>query len=192
MSMDNTCWKKWLISLSEENMTVREALESQSEAGSAEQIKIPLLVRLIENPQYAIPHITIFNGAVTLNDHDVIHILLGRGMLPKDEAFIIGFTMGSSNKMSTIQKKLYSFIARYCYPRYYKFDCEDVKVFKKAAHLGYVSYCTPLNEVNYEELMDLTIKEAREKVGIEVDLLKAYYKAEKLKYPDDLASQRNI
>jgi hypothetical protein len=192
LSYNSTCWKKWVINLSEEDMTVREALEFQMKAGSADQVNIPLIVKLIENPRYNIPYITIFDGAVNLYEHDIIHVLLGRGMLQKDEAFIIGFTMGSSNKMSTLQKRFYTLIAKFLYPKYYKFNCEDVEVFKKGAHLGYVSDCTPLNEVNYKELMDLTIKEAREKVGLDVDLLKAYYKSEKLKYSNDLASQRNV
>ncbi|MBM26236.1 MAG: hypothetical protein CL760_11285 [Chloroflexi bacterium] len=184
-------WKEWIVPLSEENMTVREALETQAQSGAAEQVKIPLIVKLVENPKYDIPYITLFDGAVGLTEHDIIHLLLGRGMLPKDEAFIIGFTMGSSNSMSTFQKKIYGLISKYAYPKYYKFDDEDIEVFKKAAHLGYVSNCQPLNTIDFESLMDLSLKEAREKVGIEVDLINAYYKAERQKYPNDNASQRS-
>lgn len=189
---EKVSWKDWIIPITEENLTVREALETQASSGAADTVKIPLIVRLIENPKYDIPYITIFDGAVNLSEHDIIHLLLGRGMLSKDEAFVIGFTMGSSNAMSTMQKKVYSFIAKYFYPKYYKFDDEDADVFKKAAHLGYVSDCTPLNKVNYEELMDLTLKEARQKVGLNPNLIKAYYENEKKKYPNDKASQRNI
>jgi hypothetical protein len=183
-------WKEWIVPLSEETMTVREALETQAHAGAAEDISIPFLVRLIENPKYDIPYITLFDGAVNLTEHDIIHLLLGRGMLAKDEAFIIGFTMGSSNAMSTFQKKTYTLIAKYLYPKYYKFSKEDVDVFKKGAHLGYVSDCTPLSKVNFCQLMDLTLKEAREKVGLNPDLLQAYYDNERKKYPNDKASAR--
>jgi hypothetical protein len=183
-------WRDWIIPLSEQNMTVREALENQAHAGAAEAVSIPFLVRLIENPKYNIPYITLFDGAVDLNEHDIIHLLLGRGMLAKDEAFIIGFTMGSSNAMSTLQKKIYSLIAKYFYPKHYKFSKEDVDVFKKGAHLGYVSDCTPLNKVDFNGLMDLTLKQAREKVGLNPDLLQAYYDNEKKKYPNDKASTR--
>lgn len=185
-------WKEWHIPITEENMTVREALETQASAGAAEAVKIPLIVKLIENPKYDIPYITLFDGAVDLTEHDIIHLLLGRGMLSKDEAFVIGFTMGSSNSMSTMQQKIYSFISKYFYPKYYKFDNEDIDVFKKGAHLGYVSDCTPLDTVDYLKLMDLTLKEAREKVGINPNLIKAYYENEKKKYPTDNASKRNI
>lgn len=185
-------WKEWIVPITEENLTIREALETQASAGAADSVKIPLLVRLIENPKYNIPYITLFDGAVNLTQHDIIHLLLGRGMLSKDEAFVIGFTMGSSNAMSTFQKRIYSLVSKYCYPKYYKFDDEDIDVFKKAAHLGYVSDCTPLNTVDYDSLMDLTLKEARLKVGINPNLIKAYYENEKNKYKNDISSQRNI
>lgn len=178
---EGTHWKKWYVPLEEENATVRECLATQAPvaAGSTD---IPLIVRLIENPKFDIPGVNIFNGAVNLDDHDVIHVLLGRGMLPKDEAFVIGFTMGSSNRMTTAEKKMYTFAAKYLYPGPYKFSDEDIVVFKKAAHLGYVSDCQPLDTVDYTELMDLTLKEARAKVGIEPELLAAYYQIESQRF----------
>ncbi|MCG3883303.1 hypothetical protein I3271_01235 [Photobacterium leiognathi] len=182
LPVKGTHWKKWYVPLEEENATVRECLATQAPvaAGSAD---IPLIVRLIENPKFDIPGINLFNGAVSLEDHDVIHLLLGRGMLPKDEAFVIGFTMGSSNRMTTAEKKMYTFAAKYLYPGPYKFSDEDIVVFKKAAHLGYVSDCQPLDKINYSELMDLTLKDARERVGLEPELLAAYYQIESQRYP---------
>ncbi|EAS66625.1 hypothetical protein L4D04_04770 [Photobacterium angustum] len=178
---NGTHWKKWYVPLEEENATIRECLATQAPvaAGSAD---IPLIVRLIENPKFDIPGINLFNGAVSLEDHDVIHLLLGRGMLPKDEAFVIGFTMGSSNRMSTAEKKMYAFAAKYLYPGPYKFSDDDITVFKKAAHLGYVSDCQPLDTINCAELMDLSLKEARQRVGIEPDLLAAYYQIESQRF----------
>ena len=35
----------------------------------------------------------------------------------KDEAFVIGFTMGSTNRVSTTEEKLYSFFAKYSLPQ---------------------------------------------------------------------------
>ena len=56
--------------------------------------EVPLIIRLVENPKHRTSRL--FSGAVSLFTHDCIHVLLGRGLLPKDEAFVIGFTMGSS------------------------------------------------------------------------------------------------
>lgn len=191
MTEKKISWKEWHIPISEETMTVQEALESQLNSGSAEPVKIPLIIKLVENPKYDLPLIDLFDGAVDLKGHDIIHTLLGRGMLSKDEAFVIGFTMGSSNKMSTFQKKVFGWISQHLYPKYYKFSKEDIEVFKKAAHLGYVSDCKPLAKLDFEKLLPMTLKEAREYVGIEVDMINAYYRREKTKYPEDPASQRS-
>ena len=57
---------------------------------------VPLIIKLVENPKY---DIGLFAGNVSLYNHDCIHLLLGRGLRVKDEAFVIGFTMGSTKKM---------------------------------------------------------------------------------------------
>ncbi len=185
----NTHWKEWHVPLEVEDITIRECLATQAPvaAGSSD---IPLIVKLVENPKFDIPGLTLFNGAVSLDDHDVIHVLLGRGMLPKDEAFVIGFTMGSTNRMSTSEKKMYSLVAKYLYPGPYKFSDEDIVVFKKAAHLGYVSDCTPLDKIDFSPYLDMTVKEARVSLGIEADLLAAYYNIEQKKYPQFMECQR--
>lgn len=184
-----THWKDWYIPLEVEDITIRECLATQAPvaAGSSD---IPLIVRLVENPKFDIPGLTLFNGAVSLDDHDAIHVLLGRGMLAKDEAFVIGFTMGSTNRMSSAEKKMYSLVAKYLYPGPYKFSDDDIEVFKKAAHLGYVSDCKPLDKIDFSEYLDMTVKEARIALGIEADLLAAYYKIEKARFPQYKECQR--
>ena len=64
--------------------------------------EVPLIIRIIENPKY---DIGLFGGATTLGAHDCIHILLGRGLLVKDEAFVIGYTMGSAKTLSRWRKR---------------------------------------------------------------------------------------
>ena len=56
------------------------------------QDDVPLIIKLTENPKHATARF--FGGAVDLFSHDCIHVLLGRGLLVKDEAFVIGYTMG--------------------------------------------------------------------------------------------------
>jgi hypothetical protein len=41
------------------------------------------MIQLVENPRFNLPGIDLFHGAVDLATHDAIHILLGRGLLPK-------------------------------------------------------------------------------------------------------------
>ncbi|MCB1050323.1 MAG: hypothetical protein H6510_10505 [Acidobacteria bacterium] len=154
------------------------------------QADIPFMVQLIENPKYDLPWIDIFHGATDLRTHDLIHILLGRGLLAKDEAFVIGFTMGSTDRVSSQEEALYTFFAKYLYPKSYRFNDEDVRVFKDAVKLGYISDCQPLHRVDYEPLLDLSLAEARRAVGLETDLLRAYYAIERRRYPESPESQR--
>ena len=184
-------WREWLVPIAEESATLRQLLADSAHL-KAGQDAIPLIIQLVENPRFDIPGIELFNGAVDLHTHDCIHILLGRGMLPKDEAFVIGFTMGSSNRVSMTEEKLFAWVSKYLYPGPYRFGREDIEVFKDAVRLGYVSDCQPLAGVDYDRLMDMPLKEAREHIGIEADLLEAYYRIEKRRYPDDRASCRLV
>ena len=154
------------------------------------QDDIPFLVQLVENPKYDFPGIDIFSGATDLKAHDQIHILLGRGLLPKDEAFVLGFTMGSTDRVDQLEERLFTFFTKYLYPRAYRFSDEDIHVFRDAVRLGFVSDCQRLDRVDYASLSGLSLSEARAKIGIEEDLLRAYYAIEKRRYPDSFESQR--
>lgn len=182
-------WREWYIPLTVRHLTLRQAMDTASHL-AASQNDIPLIVKLIENPKFSIPGVNIFEGAVDLFDHDAIHILLGRGMLPKDEAFVIGFTMGSTNRVGSAEQQLYSLAAKYLYPGPYKFSDEDIQVFKDAVHLGYVSDCTPLSSVCYKDYLDKSIGDIRTELGIEADLMEAYYRIEQKRYPQSVESQR--
>jgi hypothetical protein len=181
--------RRWLIPLSQGEKTLRQARAELAQLGVA-QDDIPFLVQLIENPKYDLPGFDIFHGATDLATHDQIHILLGRGLLPKDEAFVIGFTMGSTDGVTQTEEALYGFFAKYLYPRSYRFSDEDLRVFRDAVRLGFVSDCTPLSDVSFDDLQDLSLSAARAKLGIEEDLLRAYYAIEKRRYPGSFESQR--
>jgi hypothetical protein len=183
--------REWIIPLSDDKQTLGEAYEKMQAIALAQE-SIPLLIQLVENPKYDLPGIDIFSGATDLATHDYIHILLGRGLLPKDEAFILGFTMGSTNRLNEWEERLYGLFTKYLYPKPYRFSEEDFQVYKDAARLGYISGCEPLNTVDYPALEHLSIKAAREKIGIEVDLLRAYFTIEAKRYPHSYESQRLI
>jgi len=190
-AMNPLSWRDWIVPIGEDSMTLRRILESSFHL-RADQDDIPLIIQLVENPKFDIPGIDLFSGAVDLHTHDCIHAVLGRGMLPKDEAFVIGFTMGSTNRVTQTEEWLFTLASKYLYPGPYKFRDEEIAVFKDAVRLGFVSDCQPLSEVDYDRYMDLPLKEIRDRIGIEVDLLKAYYRIEKRRYPGDKASGRVI
>jgi hypothetical protein len=184
-----TSWKEWHIPLSQDQITLREARESL-EALGAKQENIPLMIQLVENPRYDIPGFDIFHGAVDLRTHDAIHILLGRGLLADDEAFVIGFTMGSTNRVTTLEENLYALVSKYLYPKAYKFNDDALRIFKDASKLGYISDCQPLDQVNYDVYLDRSLREIRQELGLETDLIRAYYQIEKRRYPKSKAAQR--
>lgn len=185
-----TCsWREWTIPLACEQVTVEDAIASAEHMAAGQQ-DVPFIVRLVENPALDLPWVRMFDGAVNLHDHDCIHTLLGRGLLPHDEAFVIGFTMGSTNRVSTTQERLYEWAARYLYPGPYKFGESAIEIFKDATKLGFISDCEPLDSIEYGALNGMTLAEARAKVGLEVPLLRAYYEIEARRYPTDRASQR--
>lgn len=181
--------RRWHFPLSHGDTTLRAAYDSLGEF-SVKADDIPFLVRLLENPEYDLPGLDLFHGATSLQTHDWIHILLGRGLLAKDEAFVIGFTMGSTDRVSATEEKLFTYFARHLYPRAYRFSEEDVRVFRDAVRLGFISDCKPLHAQRYEDLLDLPLREARRRLGIEEDLLRAYYAIEKARYPASFESQR--
>jgi hypothetical protein len=67
-----------------------------------------------------------------------------------------------------------------------------MKVFKDAVALAYVSDCLPLESVDFEPMLDLPLREIREAVGVEPNLLRAYYSIEAKRYPGCAASQRLV
>ena len=182
-------WREWRVPLLAGERTLRAALETLRPFG-ADQREIPLIIQLVENPKYDLPGIDIFPGATDLHTHDMIHIVLGRGLLAKDEAFVIGFTMGSTDRVGATEEGLYGFFAKYLYPRIYRFGDEELTVFKDAVRLGYISDCRSLAAVNYDAMLDMTLARIRAELGIEEDLLLAYYAIEKRRYPNSPESQR--
>ncbi|HEX9463858.1 MAG TPA: hypothetical protein VGB82_14765 [Alphaproteobacteria bacterium] len=174
----------WSVPLSRKDMTLREAAAELSCVGAAPD-DIPLMVRLAENPRY-----NLFHGAVDLKTHDYIHCVLGRGLLAKDEAFVIGFTMGSTNRLSATEERLFTLVAERLYPGIYRFTREDVRVFRDAVRLAFLCESPPLNQVDYGAHLGRTLGEVRRRLRIDEPLLSAYYAIEKKRYPHAPESRR--
>ncbi len=186
---ENQDYRAWHIPLRRDQLTLGQAREDLASVGAGQE-EVPLMVQLVENPRYRIPGFELFHGAVDLPQHDAIHIALGRGLLPKDEAFTIGFTMGSTKKVGTIEEELFGVVSRFLYPQFYQFDRDDIGVFKNAVRLAYISRCQPLDEWDFSPYLDRPLAELRTDLGLETDLLLAYYGIERQRHPDCPESQR--
>ena len=97
------------------------------------QSDIHWFVWLIENPKSPVS----LTGAVDLYNHDIIHILLDRDMGVRDEAMVIGFTMGNSETTSSWVRWLFEFCAKYLYPIGYRFDEKDLIEYERGFAYGY-------------------------------------------------------
>jgi hypothetical protein len=98
--------------------------------------------------------------------------------------------MGSTNKVSTLEETLYSLASKHLYPKVYQFNDEAIRIFKDAVKLGFISDCLPLNQIDYEKYLDCSLKIIRHEIHLEGDLILAYYRIEKKRYPNSKASQR--
>jgi hypothetical protein len=174
----------WHIPLSRGDITLRAAAADLAKVGAAPD-DIPLMVRLAENPKY-----NLFHGAVDLKTHDCIHALLGRGLLAKDEAFVIGFTMGSTNRVSATEERLFALVAEHLYPGIYRFSRNDVRVFRDAVRLAFISEPPALNRIDYAQYLDWSLARIRRELHIDEALLRAYYAIEMRRYPGVPESQR--
>ncbi|WP_392534126.1 hypothetical protein [Nostoc sp. C117] len=134
-----------------------------------EEIKIPFVIWLLENPnsQLALP------GKISLIHHDYIHILLGRGLSPEDEAFVIGFTMGNDLKTNQLHLFIYKVFSRFIYPYPYKLSSLDLKIFSLGFIYGRKIKYKQINEVNFEIYQDESIEYLRNIFGINQDETKA-------------------
>ena len=127
-----------------------------------QQNKIHWFVWLIENPKSPIS----LTGAIDLYNHDIIHLLLDRGMLNRDEAMVIGFTMGNSETTSSWVRWLFEFCARYLYPESYRFNERDLLEFERGFAYGYTRSRRNIHLAKFDVKQD--IEEIRKEWDIEL------------------------
>jgi len=152
-----------------------------------DQEDVPLRIKLVENPEHRMSKL--FGGAVDLFTHDCVHVLLGRGLLLKDEAFVIGYTMGSTKSMPRWKRNLFMFVTKYIYPDGYRFYEEERYVFYSGVMAG--SKCgVDLSMVEFGKYLDYKVSALRQKFGIEKELLDCYYCLERKCFPNSPESQR--
>lgn len=176
----------WHVPLHLESMTLEAALASVP----TETVEVPLMLRLQRDPDLSFLGQLVFREGLDQYQHNCIHILLGRGLMPMDQAFVLGFTIASSKKGSLPEHKLNAEIGRHFYRNVPLFGETESAVFKEGIKLAYMSFCAPLEEFDFRPWSDRSLRELREAIGVETDLLLAYFAVEKYRYPHSPASQR--
>ena len=127
--------KTWHVPLFSNGKKLKTALREMN-SWRLNSGDVPWIIRFVENPKSIFCDFDVFPGCVDLHSHDCIHIILGRGVLPKDEAFVIGFTMGSTKRLGWFREKLFLFITRWLYPDGYRFYDEERQVFQLGLMAG--------------------------------------------------------
>ncbi|MDX2127473.1 MAG: hypothetical protein SFU91_00375 [Chloroherpetonaceae bacterium] len=176
-------WTAWIPNFENESLTLRQVYASLP---GFEQSEISPLVRALENPQSPFS----LTGAVDLFGHDCIHILLGRGLMAQDEAFTIGFTMGTSKSLSRLEQNLFKFATRFLYPKEYRFSQDDLKVFDLGVQAGKKSGAMEIYKVNFIPFLDEPIWKIRRALGIQTSQLREFYAEEARLLPESEVSKR--
>ncbi|MEM9531911.1 MAG: hypothetical protein AAGA23_13445 [Pseudomonadota bacterium] len=176
-------WRDWNPGLDNDDRDLGDCLDSLPGATAS---AIPLLVRLFENPAspLALP------GAITLERHDALHVLLGRGLMAQDEAFVIGFTMGSDTRVRPRHHRLFRWLATRLYRKPYRLKPHHLLAFDLGFGFGQEQHCRNFHDFPFEERKDATLGELRAELGLNIHRLHALFNHEKVLIPASEASKR--
>lgn len=180
--------QSWHIPLHQGELSLREALASIPPHGKSE--KVSLMLRLQHDPDLSFLGQLVFRAGMDQQQHDCIHIMLGRGFLSLDQAFVLGFTIGCSKKVSVPEHKLNGDLGRHFYRNVSFLNESEAAVFKEGVRLAYISCCSPLENFDFMPWHDQNLRDLRGAAGVETELLQAYYAVEKHRYPHATDSQR--
>ena len=179
-------WDEWQPGLDTDDMTLAEVLATMPAANADE---VPEIIRKYENPESpdALP------GAITLERHDCLHVILGRGLHVQDEAFIIGATMGAASDITNDNVETFIRVSTTEYPKHWRF--EEVHIGSYRLGIGYADdnmkgldlHLTPFED---EPWQSMKVGEIRKKLGLVKEEMRAYYRKETHLVPGTRASQR--
>jgi hypothetical protein len=176
-------WGHWYPGLANDQIPLDVLIASLP---GASDVDIPEIVRQLENPSspVALP------GAVTLRRHDVIHILLGRGLLDQDEAFVLGFTMGNDSKYRDADGVLMRKALEHWYPEPFRILGNKLQIFNLGVQTGQRMGIPDIAHIPIEELRSQSVGQARQELKISVEQLRQIYAQEKRLNPKSLESGR--
>ena len=124
--------------------------------------EIPFVVWLVENPDspFALP------GKISLQQHDLLHLLLGRGFAAGDEAYVIGLTMGNDLSTKRWHIWLFKLVSLLIYPPKFRFALSDLKAFDKGLAWGRNLPIKNLNQLDFTEYQDWQLSSLRVGLGL--------------------------
>ncbi|MBI1275638.1 hypothetical protein GC177_06675 [bacterium] len=178
-----TSWKDWTPGLDTGNQLLGEVYDTLQ---GNDPDAINFFVWLFENPKSPIA----MKGAISLERHDCVHILLGRGLLPQDEAFVIGYTMGTAKNISRFEARLFKLITNKIYPNPYRFSADNLVAYNMGLRLGKLNPVGKIYDMALETMKHKRIDELRALCGIDAEALRRVYAAEQVMIPGSKESER--
>ncbi len=176
-------WRAWFPGLDNDHLTLREVLATLP---AAPPQAIPWIVRLFENPHGWLR----LHGAVDLAHHDRIHVLLGRGLLNQDEAFVIGFTMGATKAVSRLERCFFRYVVSHVYPSPYRIPLPILAAYDLGLEAGREMPALDVHLAVTDRMLDRPLGEVRRALGIDSRRLRDFYARERAALPDTPASRR--
>jgi len=180
---DSRSWRTWFPGLDNDHRTLRDVLDTLP---AAPPQAIPWIVRLFENPRGWLR----LHGAVDLASHDRIHVLLGRGLLDQDEAFVIGFTMGSTRAVSRLEGWFFKYVVAHVYPHPYRIPPRILAAYDLGLEAGRSIGVANLHLTLRDDMLDRPLGDVRRELGIDPRRLREFYARERAALPDTPASRR--
>lgn len=175
-------WAEWFPGFDTDDITLRTLYKTMP--GFPPEAIHPM-VRLFENPSSPIA----FEGAITLERHDILHCLLGRGLIDQDEAFVLGYTMGTSKRMNRVKKWAFKTVLAN-YPEPYRIMGMELKAYDLGVEAGSKCGTSAIYDHPLEEYWDQPIGQVRSRLGISKSLLMEFYTREQAEIPRTPASLR--
>lgn len=176
---------RWNPGLANDHQALGHVLRTLPGNAAAE---IDPLVRLFENPASPMA----FRGAITLERHDAVHVLLGRGLLGQDEAFVLGFTMGAEKDVPPWQVEAFRTVARRFYSGANQFREADMRVFDLGRAAAKAMGAQPLADFPFERHRRTPIGVLRRRLRIDTAMLRTLYRAEGVLAPETPESARIV
>jgi multidrug transporter EmrE-like cation transporter len=133
-------------------------------------------------------------GSLALVERRCIHILLGRGLTCRDQAFVAGFTAGTSGPGRRWRLQLFRLYMRHLCPRAARWSRAEGEIFAYGLEAGRRGATSPLHRAPFLGLMSRPLAEIREALGLDVDFLYLRYDLERVRWPcgPELAPPRPV
>ena len=173
--MDTPFWSRWYPGLETDELTVGDVLDTMPGLSSED---IPAIIRAFESPDSPLK----LPGACTLEQHDVLHVLLGRGLVDQDEAFVLGFTALADPQFTTEDMERYKF-AFSLYPEPFCIRGCDLIAFELGIQAAQRMTLKNLMELDVEAVRSRQIGPLRLEMGIDKEVLFDIYEEEQRRIP---------